>query len=75
MLLVTICVLDLILFLTVPFLQTSGRGTGTPSQKDQDVQKENLKLSSENLELRLQLAQANVELPGLKVRYSRYQST
>ncbi|CAL8376003.1 unnamed protein product [Arctogadus glacialis] len=45
---------------------TSGRGTGTPSQKDQDVQKENLKLSSENLELRLQLAQANVELPGLK---------
>ncbi|XP_059916249.1 centrosomal protein of 290 kDa isoform X3 [Gadus macrocephalus] len=47
-------------------LKTSGRGTGTPSQKDQDVQKENLKLSSENLELRLQLAQANVELPGLK---------
>uniref|UniRef100_A0A8C5CAX6 Centrosomal protein 290 n=1 Tax=Gadus morhua TaxID=8049 RepID=A0A8C5CAX6_GADMO len=47
---------------------TSGRGTGTPSQKDQDIQKENLKLSSENLELRLQLAQANVELPGLKVQ-------
>ncbi|CAL8260677.1 unnamed protein product [Merluccius merluccius] len=45
---------------------TSGRGTGTPSQKDPDVQTENLKLSSENLELRLQLAQANVELPGLK---------
>ncbi|XP_056455748.1 centrosomal protein of 290 kDa [Gadus chalcogrammus] len=45
---------------------TSGRGTGTPSQKDQEIQKENLKLSSENLELRLQLAQANVELPGLK---------
>ncbi|KAM7415149.1 hypothetical protein PAMA_019800 [Pampus argenteus] len=45
---------------------TSGRGTGTPSQRDQDLQKENLKLASENLELRFQLEQANVDLPRLK---------
>ncbi|XP_023204586.1 centrosomal protein of 290 kDa isoform X6 [Xiphophorus maculatus] len=45
---------------------TSGRGTGTPSQRDQDISKENLKLASENLELRLQLAQANQDLPRLK---------
>uniref|UniRef100_A0A667XZJ1 Centrosomal protein 290 n=1 Tax=Myripristis murdjan TaxID=586833 RepID=A0A667XZJ1_9TELE len=43
---------------------TSGRGT--PSQKDQDFRKENLKLASENLELRLQLEQANKDLPRLK---------
>ncbi|XP_008289537.1 centrosomal protein of 290 kDa [Stegastes partitus] len=45
---------------------TSGRGTGTPSQRDQDVQKENLKLASENLELRFQLEQINKDLPRLK---------
>ncbi|KAM4734688.1 centrosomal protein of 290 kDa isoform 9-T10 [Anableps anableps] len=45
---------------------TSGRGTGTPSQRDQDLSKENLKLASENLELRLQLEQANKDLPRLK---------
>ncbi|XP_043979926.1 centrosomal protein of 290 kDa isoform X2 [Gambusia affinis] len=45
---------------------TSGRGTGTPSQRDQDTSKENLKLASENLELRLQLEQANQDLPRLK---------
>uniref|UniRef100_UPI0037E88129 centrosomal protein of 290 kDa isoform X2 n=1 Tax=Semicossyphus pulcher TaxID=241346 RepID=UPI0037E88129 len=45
---------------------TSGRGTGTPSQRDQDLQKENLKLASENLELRLQLEQANKDLPRLR---------
>ncbi|XP_067349955.1 centrosomal protein of 290 kDa isoform X4 [Channa argus] len=44
---------------------TSGRGTGTPSQKDQELQKENLKLASENLELRFQLEQANKDLPRL----------
>ncbi|XP_010764096.1 centrosomal protein of 290 kDa-like isoform X2 [Notothenia coriiceps] len=48
-------------------LQTSGRGTGTPSQRDQDLQKENLHLASENLELRFQLEQANKDLPRLKV--------
>ncbi|KAL3061051.1 hypothetical protein OYC64_009289 [Pagothenia borchgrevinki] len=47
-------------------LQTSGRGTGTPSQRDQDLQKENLHLASENLELRFQLEQANKDLPRLK---------
>ncbi|XP_074489789.1 centrosomal protein of 290 kDa isoform X6 [Sebastes fasciatus] len=45
---------------------TSGRGTGTPSQRDQDHQKENLKLASENLELRFQLEQSNTDLPRLK---------
>ncbi|XP_058500488.1 centrosomal protein of 290 kDa isoform X4 [Solea solea] len=45
---------------------TSGRGTGTPSQRDHDLQKENLKLASENLELRFKLEQSNVDLPRLK---------
>ncbi|XP_036373669.1 centrosomal protein of 290 kDa [Megalops cyprinoides] len=49
---------------------TSGRGTGTPSQREQDLQKENLKLSSENLELRFQLEQANRDLPRLKAQVS-----
>uniref|UniRef100_A0A8C4HUM3 Centrosomal protein 290 n=1 Tax=Dicentrarchus labrax TaxID=13489 RepID=A0A8C4HUM3_DICLA len=40
--------------------------TGTPSQRDQDLQKENLKLASENLELRFQLEQTNKDLPRLK---------
>ncbi|XP_061917322.1 centrosomal protein of 290 kDa isoform X2 [Entelurus aequoreus] len=40
--------------------------TETPSQRLQDLQKENLKLASENLELRLQLAQADIDLPRLK---------
>ncbi|XP_068458715.1 centrosomal protein of 290 kDa [Clinocottus analis] len=45
---------------------TSGRGTGTPSQRDQDFQKENLKLASKNLELRFQLEQNDKDLPRLK---------
>uniref|UniRef100_A0A3Q2T4M8 Centrosomal protein 290 n=1 Tax=Fundulus heteroclitus TaxID=8078 RepID=A0A3Q2T4M8_FUNHE len=45
---------------------TSGRGTGTPSQRDQDLSKENLRLASENLELRLQLEQASKDSPRLK---------
>lgn len=45
---------------------TSGRGTGTPSHREQDVHKENLKLASENLELRFQLEQSNTDLPRLK---------
>ncbi|XP_037307822.2 centrosomal protein of 290 kDa isoform X2 [Pungitius pungitius] len=45
---------------------TSGRGTGTPSQRDQDLLKENLKLASENLELRFQLEQTDKDLPRLK---------
>lgn len=48
--------------------QTSGRGSaGTPTQREHELQKENLKLSSENLELRFQLEQANKDLPRLKV--------
>lgn len=53
------------------FNQTSGRGTGTPSQRDQDLQKENAKLASENLQLRFQLEQQsldNNQIPRLKVR-------
>lgn len=45
---------------------TSGRGSGTPSQKEHELQRENLKLSSENLELRFQLEQTNKDLPRLK---------
>ncbi|KAM3870148.1 centrosomal protein of 290 kDa [Diretmus argenteus] len=45
---------------------TSGRGTGTPSQKDHDFQRENLKLASENLEVRFQLEQTNTGLLRLK---------
>uniref|UniRef100_A0A3Q4HA42 Centrosomal protein 290 n=1 Tax=Neolamprologus brichardi TaxID=32507 RepID=A0A3Q4HA42_NEOBR len=45
---------------------TSGRGTNTPSEREQDLQKENLKLASENLELRFQLEQTNKDLPRLK---------
>uniref|UniRef100_A0A672JBW5 Centrosomal protein 290 n=1 Tax=Salarias fasciatus TaxID=181472 RepID=A0A672JBW5_SALFA len=45
---------------------TSGRGTGTPSQRDQDLRKENLKLASENLELRLQNEQNMKDVPRLK---------
>ncbi|XP_029993075.1 centrosomal protein of 290 kDa isoform X1 [Sphaeramia orbicularis] len=47
-------------------VKTSGRGTGTPSQRDHDLQKENLKLASENLELRFQLEQTSKDLPRLR---------
>ncbi|XP_068595256.1 centrosomal protein of 290 kDa [Brachionichthys hirsutus] len=49
---------------------TSGRGTGTPSQQDPDFQKENLKLTSENLDLRLQLEKNSVDLTRLENRVS-----
>ncbi|XP_066505194.1 centrosomal protein of 290 kDa [Hoplias malabaricus] len=45
---------------------TSGRGSGTPFQREHELQKENLKLSAENLEIRFQLEQANKDLPRLK---------
>uniref|UniRef100_A0A8C9RVU4 Centrosomal protein 290 n=1 Tax=Scleropages formosus TaxID=113540 RepID=A0A8C9RVU4_SCLFO len=45
---------------------TSGRGSNTSSQREHELQKENLKLSAENLELRFQLEQANQDLPRLK---------
>lgn len=38
-------------------------------QREQDLQKENLKLSSENIELKLQLEQANKDVPRLKVHF------
>ncbi|XP_061629866.1 centrosomal protein of 290 kDa isoform X3 [Phyllopteryx taeniolatus] len=46
------------------YLKTSEKDTALP--RDLDLQKENLKLASENLELRLRLAQANTDLPMLK---------
>ncbi|KAF4095066.1 centrosomal protein of 290 kDa isoform X2 [Onychostoma macrolepis] len=49
---------------------TSGRGSGTPSQREHELQKENLKVSTENLELRFQLEQANKDLPRLKDQVS-----
>ncbi|XP_051978997.1 centrosomal protein of 290 kDa [Xyrauchen texanus] len=49
---------------------TSGRGSGTPSQREHELQKENLKLSTENLEIRFQLEQANKDLPRLKDQVS-----
>ncbi|KAL7885493.1 hypothetical protein AOLI_G00057880 [Acnodon oligacanthus] len=49
---------------------TSGRGSGTPSQREHELQKENLKLSTENLELRFKLEQANKDLPRLKDQVS-----
>ncbi|KAK7121543.1 hypothetical protein R3I93_022587 [Phoxinus phoxinus] len=50
--------------------KTSGRGSGTPSQREHEFQKENLRLSTENLELRFQLEQANKDLPRLKDQVS-----
>nr|XP_015208279.1 PREDICTED: centrosomal protein of 290 kDa isoform X3 [Lepisosteus oculatus] len=44
---------------------TSGRGSDTPSQAEHELQRQNLKLSSENLELRFQLEQARKDLPRL----------
>ncbi|KAI4894866.1 hypothetical protein NFI96_019180 [Prochilodus magdalenae] len=52
------------------FRKTSGRGSGTPSHREHELQKENLKLSTENLELRFQLEQANKDLPRLKDQVS-----
>lgn len=49
---------------------TSGRGSDTPSQREHEFQKENLRLSTENLELRFQLEQANKDLPRLKDQVS-----
>ncbi|XP_015262907.1 PREDICTED: centrosomal protein of 290 kDa [Gekko japonicus] len=45
---------------------TSGLGSDDLCQKEQELQKENIKLSSENMELRFQLEQANKDLPRLK---------
>ncbi|XP_014381380.1 centrosomal protein of 290 kDa isoform X2 [Alligator sinensis] len=45
---------------------TSGIGSDDQYQREQEFQKENLRLSSENVELRFQLEQANKDLPRLK---------
>ncbi|KAM4670373.1 centrosomal protein of 290 kDa isoform 9-T13 [Amazona ochrocephala] len=46
--------------------ETSGMGSDDQYQREQEVLKENLRLSSENVELRFQLEQANKDLPRLK---------
>ncbi|XP_058842269.1 centrosomal protein of 290 kDa isoform X2 [Acipenser ruthenus] len=46
--------------------ETSGMGSDSHSQKDDEIQRENLKLSSENMELRFQLEQASKDLPRFK---------
>ncbi|NXC24120.1 CE290 protein, partial [Campylorhamphus procurvoides] len=45
---------------------TSGIGSSDQYQREQEVLRENLRLSSENIELRFQLEQANKDLPRLK---------
>ncbi|NWY65941.1 CE290 protein, partial [Erithacus rubecula] len=45
---------------------TSRTGSNDQYRRDQEVLKENLRLSSENIELRFQLEQANKDLPRLK---------
>lgn len=47
------------------FLKTSEIGSSDQYRREQE--KENLRLSSENIELRFQLEQANKDLPRLKV--------
>ncbi|XP_021241017.1 centrosomal protein of 290 kDa [Numida meleagris] len=49
---------------------TSGVGSDDQYQREQEVLKENLRLSSENMELRFQLEQANRDLPRLKDQVS-----
>ncbi|XP_029811219.1 centrosomal protein of 290 kDa [Suricata suricatta] len=45
---------------------TTGRESDEHYQREQELQRENLKLSSENIELKFQLEQANKDLPRLK---------
>ncbi|NXG65233.1 CE290 protein, partial [Hemiprocne comata] len=45
---------------------TSGIGSDDQYRREQEILKENLRLSSENVELRFQLEQANKDLPRLK---------
>ncbi|XP_049648381.1 centrosomal protein of 290 kDa isoform X1 [Accipiter gentilis] len=46
--------------------ETSGIGSDDQYRREQELLKENLRLSSENVELRFQLEQANKDLPRLK---------
>lgn len=54
-------------FFSLRFLKTSGIGSDDQYRREQEILKENLRLSSENVELRFQLEQANRDLPRLKV--------
>uniref|UniRef100_A0A8C2SYM7 Centrosomal protein of 290kDa coiled-coil region domain-containing protein n=2 Tax=Coturnix japonica TaxID=93934 RepID=A0A8C2SYM7_COTJA len=49
---------------------TSGVGSDDQYQREQETLKENLRLSTENFDLRLQLEQANRDLPRLKDQVS-----
>ncbi|KFW96953.1 Centrosomal protein of 290 kDa, partial [Phalacrocorax carbo] len=55
---------------TYPRPWTSGIGSDDQYRREQEVLKENLRLSSENVELRFQLEQANKDLPRLKDQVS-----
>ncbi|OXB73557.1 UNVERIFIED_CONTAM: hypothetical protein H355_006566 [Colinus virginianus] len=50
--------------------ETSGVGSDDQYRREQEVLQENLRLSSENVELRFQLEQANRDLPRLKDQVS-----
>ncbi|XP_051498635.1 centrosomal protein of 290 kDa isoform X2 [Apus apus] len=50
--------------------ETSGIGSDDQYRREQEILKENLRLSSENVELRFQLEQANKDLPRLKDQVS-----
>ncbi|XP_038636322.1 centrosomal protein of 290 kDa isoform X7 [Scyliorhinus canicula] len=54
-------------------LQTSGIGSDASSQKEQELQRENLNLAADNVELRFQLEQANKDLPRLKDQIANLQ--
>ncbi|KAM6425160.1 centrosomal protein of 290 kDa [Rhynochetos jubatus] len=54
---------------------TSGIQSNDQEQREQELLKEKLRLSSENVELRLQLEQANRDLPRLKDQVSDLQET
>ncbi|KAM4036674.1 centrosomal protein of 290 kDa isoform 2-T2 [Anomaloglossus baeobatrachus] len=49
-----------------PHLQTSGVGSEDPTSREMELQRENLRLSAENVEIQFQLEQANKDLPRLK---------
>ncbi|XP_044136426.1 centrosomal protein of 290 kDa [Bufo gargarizans] len=49
---------------------TSGVGSEDPSSREMELQKENLRLSAENVELQFQVEQANKDLPRLKDQIS-----
>ncbi|XP_036920531.1 centrosomal protein of 290 kDa isoform X2 [Sturnira hondurensis] len=51
---------------TYPRTSTSEMESDDHWQREQELQRENLKLSSENIELKFQLEQANKDLPRLK---------